>query len=113
MNKAGYHYIESQRPKHDIAKGSSSLTVSASQSSLIVNLPCEVFIDICKFLPPVDLVTFSTVCKKFRNWLVAHSNFGTEQIWKSSRINWLPHLQPPPNGISEQCYVFLHLIELG
>src|SRR3990170_1486919 len=110
MNETEWNYVGSQRPIRNLFMKFNSL---ASQTSLIVNIPCEVFIDICKFLPPVDLITLSIVCKKFRNWLVARSNFGTEQIWRTARINWLPHLQPPPSGMSEQCYVFLHLIELG
>src|SRR5688572_7901097 len=110
MSEAGWYCVESQR---NTVKRFSSLSVSTSQSSMIVNIPCEVFVDICKFLPPLDLFTLSIVCKKFRFWLVARSNFGTEQIWKTSRIYWLSNLQPPPSGMSEQCYVFLHLIELG
>ncbi|CAG8488839.1 7534_t:CDS:2 [Acaulospora morrowiae] len=81
--------------------------------SRIVNIPCEIFTDICRYIPPIDLVTLSKVCKKFRRWLVAPSNFGTEQIWKTSRSIFLPTLRSPPCGISEQCYVFLNLIELG
>ncbi|RIA97091.1 hypothetical protein C1645_814473 [Glomus cerebriforme] len=110
MSEAGWNCVGSQRPT---VMRCSSLTVSASRSSLIVNIPCEIFIDICKFLPPLDLFTLSLVCKNFRNWLIARSNFGTEQIWKTARINWLTNLRSPPSGISEQCYVFLHLIELG
>ncbi|CAI2175465.1 19484_t:CDS:2 [Funneliformis geosporum] len=108
-----WEFVESQRHVYNLVDRFSSLTVSSSQRSFIVNFPCEVFIDICKFLPPVDLVTLSVVCKMFRNWLVARSNFGTEQIWRMARINWLPHLRTPPKGMSEQCYVFLNLIELG
>lgn len=81
--------------------------------SIILGIPVEVFVDICKYLPPIDLVTLSLVCKKFRRWLIAPSNFGTEQIWRTSRTNFLQTLKSPPNGISEQCYTFLHLIELG
>ncbi|PKK72998.1 hypothetical protein RhiirC2_359819 [Rhizophagus irregularis] len=110
MSEAVWNCVGSQRP---MVKRCNSLTASASQSSLIVDIPCEVFIDICKFLPPLDLFTLSLVCKNFRNWLVARSNFGTEQIWRTARINWLTHLRSPPNGMPEQCYVFLHLIELG
>ncbi|CAG8767122.1 16908_t:CDS:2, partial [Cetraspora pellucida] len=80
---------------------------------MFMNVPCEVFIDICKLVPPIDLVTLTTVCKKFRSWLLAPSNFGTEQIWSASRIAFIPSLKPPPRGISEQCYIFLYLIELG
>nr|CAG8441887.1 1692_t:CDS:2 [Entrophospora candida] len=50
---------------------------------------------------------------EFRRWLLAVSNFGTEQIWKFSRTTYLPNLPAAPKGLPEQCYVFLHLIELG
>ncbi|RHZ74114.1 hypothetical protein Glove_227g166 [Diversispora epigaea] len=86
---------------------------SSKPKSIILNIPVEVYIDICKYLPPIDLVTLSLVCKKFRQWLIAPSNFGTEQIWRTSRTNFLSSLRTPPPGISEQCYTFLHLIELG
>ncbi|CAG8688349.1 25697_t:CDS:2 [Racocetra persica] len=80
---------------------------------MFMDIPCEVFINICKFVPPIDLVTLTTVCKKFRWWLLAPSNFGTEQIWSTSRKLFMPNLKSPPRGISEQCYISLYLIELG
>ncbi|CAG8433985.1 490_t:CDS:2 [Scutellospora calospora] len=88
-------------------------SASTSKRCMFTDIPCEVFIDICKFVPPVDLVTLTTVCKKFRCWLLAPSNFGTEQIWSTSRMTFIPGLKAPPKGISEQCYIFLYLIELG
>ncbi|CAG8778099.1 14608_t:CDS:2, partial [Dentiscutata erythropus] len=86
---------------------------STKSKGIILDIPVEVYTDICKYIPPIDLVTLSLVCKKFRRWLIAPSNFGTEQIWRTSRTNFLSSIRTPPPGISEQCYTILHLIELG
>ncbi|CAJ0753534.1 22505_t:CDS:2 [Entrophospora sp. SA101] len=89
-------------------------TTKTSNACIIsTTIPCEIFIEICRYLHPVELVNLTFVCKKFRRWLLAVSNFGTEQIWKFSRTTYLPNLPAAPKGLPEQCYVFLHLIELG
>ncbi|CAG8556154.1 7320_t:CDS:2 [Racocetra fulgida] len=90
-----------------------NVSKKSKRKCMFMDIPCEVFINICKFVPPIDLVTLTTVCKKFRWWLLAPSNFGTEQIWSTSRKLFLPNLKSPPRGISEQCYISLYLIELG
>src|SRR5688572_15779987 len=81
---------------------------------LIVNLPVELFIEICLFLPPVDLLTLSQVCRKFRGYLCAPNSYSTQQIWKRSRLQFLPGEDiPPPEGMSEEKYVELLMKSRG
>jgi hypothetical protein len=76
--------------------------------------PPEIFIKICSFLPPVDLFTLSQVCRKFRGYLCAPNSFATQQIWKESRLKFIPKEKfPPPKGMSEEEYVKLLMTERG
>ena len=69
---------------------------------LIVNLPPEIFAEVCSFLPPADLFTLSQVCRKFREYLCAPNCFSTQQIWKESRLQFMPSENlPPPEGMSD------------
>src|ERR1043166_4157883 len=83
--------------------------------ALIVKLPPELFSKFCSFLPPADLFTLSQVCRKFRGYLCAPNSFSTQQIWKRSRIQFMPgeECMLPPEGMSEESYVELLLVERG
>ena len=67
------------------------------------NLPPELFIKICSFLPPVDLFTLSQVCREFRGYLCAPNSLTTQQIWKESRLKFTPKEDmPPPEGMRKR-----------
>ncbi|CAB4391039.1 unnamed protein product [Rhizophagus irregularis] len=79
-----------------------------------MNFSPEIFIEICSFLPPGDLFTLSQVCRKFRGYLCAPNSFVTQQIWKESRLNFMPKEDmPPPEGMSEEKYAELLMTERG
>src|ERR1043165_7487916 len=79
-----------------------------------VHFPPEIFTNICSFLPPKDLFTLSQVCRKFREYLCAPNCFSTQQIWKVSRLQFMPEVDmPPPEGMSEEKYIEILLTERG
>ena len=78
------------------------------------NLPPELFIEICSFLPPANLFTLSQVCREFRGYLCAPNSLATQQIWKKSRLQYMPEEDmPPTEGMSEEKYVELLMTERG
>ncbi|RIA99415.1 hypothetical protein C1645_811442 [Glomus cerebriforme] len=80
----------------------------------ITKFPPELFIKICTFLPPADLFTLSQVCRKFRGYLFAPNSLSTQQIWRESRLKFIPNETiPPPEGMSEEKYVELLMMERG
>ncbi|GES83991.1 hypothetical protein GLOIN_2v1868709 [Rhizophagus clarus] len=82
--------------------------------SSIINLPPELFIEICSLLPPIDLFTLSQVCRKFYGYLRAPNSLITQQIWKESRLKFMPKEDmPPPEGMSEEKYAELLMTERG
>ncbi len=82
--------------------------------SPITNLPPELFARFCTFLPPVDLFTLSQVCRKFRDYLCTPNSFSTQQIWKETRLQFMPEEDmPPPKGMNEKQYVELLMTERG
>src|SRR6266542_2407373 len=82
--------------------------------SQITNLPPELFIEICSSLPPTDLLTLSQVCRTFRGYLCSPNSFTTQQIWKESRLQFMPKEDmPPPEGMSEEKYAELLIMERG
>ena len=82
--------------------------------SSILSLPPELFAKFCTFLPPADLFSLSQVCRKFHGYLRAPNSFSTQQIWKESRLKFMPEEDmPPPEGMSEEKYVDLLLIKRG
>ncbi|CAB4410888.1 unnamed protein product [Rhizophagus irregularis] len=77
-------------------------------------IPPEIFAKFCTFLSPNDLFTLSQVCRKFRGYLYAPNSFSTQQIWKISRLQFMPKEgMPPPEGMSEEKYVRLLITERG
>ncbi|CAG8704903.1 15950_t:CDS:2 [Racocetra fulgida] len=70
----------------------------------LLSLTPEILAEICENLPPQDLYTLTTVCKKLRNFLWATSGC-TQQIWRKSRsllpVSKFSCSLSPPKGISE------------
>ncbi|RIA99425.1 hypothetical protein C1645_869986 [Glomus cerebriforme] len=61
-----------------------------------------------------DLFTLTQVCRKFRGYLCAPNSLATQQIWKESRLQFIPNEDlPPPEGMSEEKYVELLMMERG
>src|SRR4051812_27833079 len=86
-------------PKNDILK---------LYSDKFTAVAPEVFINICNYLHPTDLLSVARVCRRFYDYLRCEISSSTELIWRQSRINFLPWYQvPPPAVISEQFYVRL------
>ncbi|CAB4391032.1 hypothetical protein RhiirA5_394557 [Rhizophagus irregularis] len=83
-------------------------------NSPIASLPPELFAKFCAYLPPADLFTLSQVCRKFHGYLCAPNSFSTQQIWKESRLKFMPKEEmPPPKGMSEKNYVELLMMDRG
>ncbi|CAG8784443.1 10887_t:CDS:2 [Dentiscutata erythropus] len=86
-----------------------SITVNASVSTnvpIAITIPPEIFIKICEHLPPPDLLSLTGVCKRFRGFLCSPESLITQDIWRTSRICFLPGLQlPPPEGMYEEEYI--------
>ncbi|CAG8515594.1 12722_t:CDS:2 [Racocetra persica] len=77
---------------------------------LFIVLPPEMFINVCQYLPPKDLLSLARVCKRFNGYLSAETSTTTQEIWRASRTAYLPHLQmSPPEGMTERQYVKLVL----
>ncbi|CAI2187831.1 657_t:CDS:2, partial [Funneliformis geosporum] len=75
---------------------------------LAMQIPPEIFISICKDLPPTDLLSLASVCKKFYGYLCSMNSFTTQEIWRNSRLTFLPFVQlSPPEGMTELQYVKL------
>jgi hypothetical protein len=80
----------------------------------IANISPELFVVVCSFLPPDDLFTLSQVCRKFREYLFAPNSVTTQQIWKESRLQFVPkENMSPPEGLTEEKYVELLMTERG
>ncbi|CAG8747967.1 8272_t:CDS:2, partial [Funneliformis mosseae] len=88
--------------------------VNLEVHSPITKLPPELFAEFCAYLSPNDLFILSKVCRKFYSYLSAPNSFTTQQIWKISRLKFMTcDWMPPPNGMSEKCYVELLITERG
>ncbi|KAF0348686.1 f-box domain contaning protein [Gigaspora margarita] len=75
---------------------------------IFTTIPPEMFINICQYLPPVDLLSLARVCKRFNGFLSTEHSITTQEIWRASRAEYLPFLQmPPPDGMSERQYIRL------
>src|SRR4051812_18854089 len=76
------------------------------QISIAANIPPEIFIKICEYLAPSDLLTLTGVCKKFHNFLCSPESPITQDIWRVSRVQFLPGLHlPPPKEMYEEKYI--------
>ncbi|CAG8500027.1 12585_t:CDS:2 [Ambispora gerdemannii] len=78
-----------------------------------VSVPPEIFIDVCKYLPPIDLLSLAQVCRLFNAYLASDESTSTQLIWRQSRFNFLPcYSVPPPDNFSEREYLRL-IVEKG
>ncbi|RHZ59929.1 hypothetical protein Glove_360g68 [Diversispora epigaea] len=78
------------------------------------SVPVDIFIEICGYLNPLDLISLIGVCSQIRNWLSSTTSSSTQDIWRTSRLKFLPYLQLPPfSDMDEQSYIRLGLIENG
>ncbi|CAG8458232.1 7711_t:CDS:2 [Cetraspora pellucida] len=77
---------------------------------LFIILPPEMFINVCQYLPPKELLSLARVCKRFNGYLSVETSTTTQEIWRASRTAYLPYLQmSPPEGMTERQYVKLVL----
>ncbi|GBC34163.1 hypothetical protein GLOIN_2v1630152 [Rhizophagus irregularis DAOM 181602=DAOM 197198] len=67
-------------------------------------IPTELFIAICKYLHPADLLNLSRTCHNYRDILYYLENETTKEIWKFSRSKFMPFL-PNPKKINEILYI--------
>lgn len=73
-------------------------------------LPSEVLIEICRYLPPHDLYSLSMVCKSYRELLWSNKP-ATQSIWRTARQKFVPHLTlSPPDSMSEQQYIYMMVL---
>ncbi|CAG8533130.1 12824_t:CDS:2 [Ambispora leptoticha] len=69
-------------------------------------MPPEIFQKVCSFLSPDELFALLRVCRYFRFLLTPTQSKLTQEIWRTSRLPYLPR-NAPPKGMSEQQYVLL------
>ena len=75
--------------------------------SLLI-LPNELLAETCENLSPQDLYSFSSVCKKLRQFLWSDESILIKQIWRHSREKFYPNVKSSPIiGMSEQQYIWL------
>ncbi|KAG9293255.1 hypothetical protein G9A89_010626 [Geosiphon pyriformis] len=81
--------------------------------SPIITIPPEIFINICKDLPPKDLLSLAKTCRLFQEYLCNPKSTTSQYIWQKSRLTHIRFLQlPPPEGMTELKYCRL-AIEKG
>lgn len=86
--------------------GSHTMTQTPTHEAIAITIPPEIFIKICEHLPPEDLLSLTGVCRRFRGFLCSPQSTITQDIWRTSRLSFLPGLQlPPPEGMYEEEYI--------
>lgn len=113
-NRSSTH-ISSKSEKDRFYNLSSSSPTASSFNvitpQLAQTIPSEILIEICRYLHPVDLYSLASVCKRYRNLLWSKCSTTTQEIWKNSRLKYVPNLSmTPPVEMSEQEYIWLMLI---
>ncbi|KAK0452306.1 hypothetical protein EV421DRAFT_892184 [Armillaria borealis] len=83
-----------------------SPTKRLSHRCAMMELPEDLFLEICGFLEPLDLLHLARVSKPFRVLLMSRSSRGA---WKSARTN-VPGLPHPFPGISEPAWACLAFV---
>ncbi|KAG8916089.1 hypothetical protein FRC02_004233 [Tulasnella sp. 418] len=76
----------------------------AGRLAVLMNMPVDVFAEICSHLFPIDLLHLSWASKRLRSILMSKS---AKHIWRSARENQLPTLPPCPDDLSEPQYIAL------
>ena len=69
--------------------------IRRKQSALFSNIPLEVFFQICKDLPPSDLLALVQTCSRF-HFILMDKCDGTQGTWKKARMAYFKGLQRPP-----------------
>ncbi|CAG8641924.1 12820_t:CDS:1 [Funneliformis mosseae] len=109
---------ERARPKQSIKRRRTQCGTKQSKKKQppkennILRFAPEIFVYICKFLRPIDLISLSKVCKLYHNYLCSDDVHSTEDIWKFSRENHEGMTLIPPEGMNERKYCML-LVERG
>ncbi|CAG8570979.1 7211_t:CDS:2 [Ambispora leptoticha] len=85
-------------------------TSSTNNECIVTSIPPELFIQICKYLPPSALLRLARTCKLYYGWLCSKESTTTQQIWTNSRLEFVRSLRlPPPEGMDEIAYIRLVL----
>lgn len=85
---------------------------SSYGNSKIIQLPTELFSEICTYLSPASLYSLSLVCRHFRNILWSTSSSLTQEIWKTSRNKFHPTIDDKSNSnnYAEQEFIWETLL---
>ncbi|KAG8958404.1 hypothetical protein FRC03_009172 [Tulasnella sp. 419] len=70
----------------------------------LMNMPVDVFAEICSHLFPIDLLHLAWSSKRLRSILMSKT---ARPIWRSSREHQLPTLPPCPDDLSDPQYIAL------
>ncbi|CAG8573307.1 11715_t:CDS:2 [Ambispora gerdemannii] len=85
-------------------------TSPTNNECIATSIPPELFIQICRYLPPFALLKLARTCKLYYGWLSSKESITTQQIWTNSRLEFVRSLRlPPPEGMDEIAYVRLVL----
>ncbi|KAG8911602.1 hypothetical protein FRC02_006506 [Tulasnella sp. 418] len=76
----------------------------AGRLAVLMNMPVDVFAEICSHLFPIDILHLSWASKCLRSILMSKS---AKHIWRGARENRLPTLPPFPDDLSEPQYIAL------
>ncbi|CAG8612011.1 23162_t:CDS:2 [Gigaspora margarita] len=101
-------------PRQTLSKSINDGLSLISKPISMIDIPLEIFSYICAYLPPDDLLSLVLVCQTFRRLLCNPVSPITQSIWRTSRENFLPHLQlPPPPSMDEKEYIVLRQLRKG
>ncbi|CAG8580456.1 4965_t:CDS:2, partial [Dentiscutata heterogama] len=101
-------------PRQTLSKTINDSLSLLSKPISMIDIPVEIFSYICANLPPDDLLSLVLVCQTFRRLLCNPVSPVSQSIWRTSRENFLPHLQlPPPLGMDEKQYIVLRQLRKG
>ena len=87
--------------------------IETSTNLAALSIPPEIFVKICEHLRPIDLYSLSRVCRRYHQFLCTKESSITQDVWKLSRISFMPTLLAPPDGMDEHTYVNMILLEAG
>ncbi|CAG8484710.1 11962_t:CDS:2, partial [Ambispora gerdemannii] len=92
--------------------GSVPLPATFLTHPTLMNVPPEIFANICEYLEPPELFALSSTCRKYHDYLCSEESGVTQQIWKNSRIMFLPLLtEPPLEGMDQRRYTALLILQ--
>ncbi|CAG8488313.1 4832_t:CDS:2 [Ambispora leptoticha] len=101
-----HDYLYKINKKSDFLKKSKNTICFATQ------VPPEIFATICEYLDPPELFALASTCRKFHDYLCSEESGVTQQIWKASRMLYLPSLTDPPwEGMDQRRYTALLILQ--